>query len=235
MAGDQAGDTIALHLDVVPDGGNPVDVTTTATVEAILDGAVRYPAAFPDLEQGRGRWSALLTDVDAGLYTIRWTVTGTGAGVTVYTLPVAPNAYRQAGARTYATTGELAAHLGGAPPDDAHRLLARASELVDELLRCAEYPVDELGLPTDPAHAAALSAATCAQVSWWDEIGDDTGSGAVAALAGAQIGSVRLPGAGASSSSSDTGGGRYAPAAVLALRAAGLTWQGPSTPGGWRS
>lgn len=230
MPGDQAGDTIALHLDVIPDGGVDVDDTTVATVEVVLDGAVRRPTARPDPDRGRARWTALLTDAAAGLHSVRWTVAGTGAGVTVYDLPVAPVGPR-AGARSYATTGQLAEHMAAAPPVGAHRLLERATERVDEMVRCAVYDVDDAGMPTDPKVAAALAEATCATVQWWAETGDRTGTGSSTALAGAQIGSVRLPSAAPAADGLPPG---YAPEARRVLAAAGLTAAGPILSGARR-
>lgn len=124
----------------------------------------------------------------------------------------------------YATTEQLAEVLDPLPANAA-RLLRRASAKVDELLLTAVYDVDADGMPTGDTVKAALVEATCAQVEWWGEIGDDTGSGAMAALAGTQIGDVKL-------SASASGGAaprstEYAPAAISALRRANLTGRGP--------
>ena len=53
------------------------------------------------------------------------------------------------------------------PPEDIARLLERASELVDDYVRTAFYPVDVDGLPTEADHIAAFRDATCAQVEFW--------------------------------------------------------------------
>lgn len=208
-------DTVAV-VRVWPPAGDPLDLTA-----APADPGVR------DL------WRAELTPSTPGTWSARWTVTGSGAGTEWDTVQVGPDpAPPPAGIRIYATTAQLAAWLDSPPPEGAARLLRRASRRVDELLRTACYTVDAQGMPTDPAVAAAMADATCAQVEWWGEIGDDQGSGAVSALAGAQIGSVRLPsGAGAAGS----GGGipNIAPDAVSALRAAGLLGHGPKIPGGY--
>lgn len=224
----EVGDLVVLRLTVEPVGGVPADDTTTASV-VVIDplGAQRTPSAFPDGPADRAHWSAALPVSVPGEYLARWTVTGTGEGVRSHAFTVAPEP-ADAG-RTYATTADLARYLGRAPEPGSRRLLARATRKIDELCRTAIYPVDDEGMPLDPAVAAALRDATCAQVEWWAEIGDETGSGAVSALAGAQIGTVRLPGSGGGSS---TGGSmQYAPEAISILTAAGLTSQGPIIPG----
>lgn len=85
----------------------------------------------------------------------------------------------------YATVAELTEFIAGrTPPDDAARLLARASELVDEWVR-APYTIDDTTkLPTDPDIAAVLRDATCAVVEAWMEVGEDND---IDGLAGAQI------------------------------------------------
>lgn len=214
----EAGDDVSLRLTITPDGGVPTDGTTVATVTARSDGGtVITPTATPSTD--RSRWTAMLTAATAGEWDILWTVIGTGSGVQSYRLFVAPVA--PASVRVYATTAQLAVYLDDAPPEGAHRLLRKASRKVDELLLTAIYPVDTTGLPTDTDVAAALAEATCAQAEWWGETGD-SGTGAIAALAGSQIGSVKI-GTGV------TGQGipEYAPDAVSALRRAGLTGRGP--------
>lgn len=74
----------------------------------------------------------------------------------------------------YATTDELTAFLGTSAtlPDDADRLLARASELMDRKVR-APFTIDKTtGIPTDPAVATVMADATCAQVEFWIETGE---------------------------------------------------------------
>jgi len=73
---------------------------------------------------------------------------------------------------TYATVEQLAADPWGLTPAGAPRLLARASEVIDQALRTAVYDVDTAGAPTDVAVIAALVGATCAQVEFW-ETGDE--------------------------------------------------------------
>lgn len=78
----------------------------------------------------------------------------------------------------YATEADLAEFLAGsgytAPAGTAAtRLLARASELLDDVVT-RPYPVAAVtGLPTEADVAAAMSDAACAQVEFWLEVGDD--------------------------------------------------------------
>lgn len=213
----EVGDTIELRLDVTP-----ADPTTLAAVTVTApDATTSTLTATPDAD--RSTWVAPLLVDQPGDWEIRWTVTGTGAGVQTYTVSVAPSS--AALGRSYATTGQLAVWLDAAPPPRARLLLRRATIEVDQLLRTAVYPVDDAGLPTDPAVARALADAVCAQVEWWGEVGDSVGSGAVAALAGSQIGTVRL-GSGATATSL-----AIAPGAHRALQLAGLLNHGPRIPG----
>ena len=118
----------------------------------------------------------------------------------------------------YATVTQLNAHLPAAQAVDtndatelaeANRLLARASELVDSVVR-ARYAVDTADAPTDATIAAALTLAVCAQYEQWIEVGE---ANAIDGLAGTQI------------AVSGYSGGRapaVAPRAMAALKAAGL-------------
>lgn len=95
--------------------------------------------------------------------------------------------------RVYATMTDLIGYTQAAAPDGADNLLRRASTLLDaELFRLYVYAVDDTtGLPTDASVAAMMRDATCAQVSWWGELGDSTGA-LGAGWDDVQIGSVRL-------------------------------------------
>lgn len=69
----------------------------------------------------------------------------------------------------YATTGDLTAYLAveeSTLPADAARLLQRASELVYSLVR-RNYD------STVAMHVEAARNATCAQVEYWAEVGED--------------------------------------------------------------
>lgn len=220
----EAGDDITLNLTVTPEGGVPTDGTTTAVVTARCDdGTVVTPTAIPNGD--RSAWHATLPAARAGEWRILWTVTGTGSGVQSYELLVA--AVAPAAGRSYATVGELSGYTGEAPPSGASRLLRVASRRVERATRTAIYSTDVDGYPTDPTLREAFREATCAQVAWWGETGDDTGSGAAMLLAGMQIGDVKLGGMVGS-----TDAHPVAPAAQEILDAAGLTTGGPIVYGG---
>jgi len=77
----------------------------------------------------------------------------------------------------YATPEQLAEQTGQPAPADAERLLRRASEDVDDVLRTAIYDTDAAGMPTDPGVIEALAAATVAQAEYvLAQGGDDTGA-----------------------------------------------------------
>ncbi|MFJ1708570.1 hypothetical protein [Kitasatospora sp. NPDC088346] len=122
----------------------------------------------------------------------------------------------------YATPEQLTAWTGRPAPADAERLLTRAAEDIDAALLTACYPVDSTGAPTDPAHAAALADATCAQVEYQLAAGED-GTGASARWSSVSAGSISL-----SSSSPGPAGSAVdlAPRARRALQRAGLTGHG---------
>lgn len=77
----------------------------------------------------------------------------------------------------YASTDDLANFVG---PDsdlpseaDQARMLARASELLDDAI-LAPFSVDATtSLPTDETVAANLRDAACAQVEFWIDLGED--------------------------------------------------------------
>ncbi|UWM52075.1 hypothetical protein N0X72_25355 [Streptomyces carpaticus] len=121
--------------------------------------------------------------------------------------------------RVYATPEQLSAYLGGPAPDDADRLLARASEDIDSALLTAVYPVDDDGTPTSEPVRAALANAACAQVEWWLASGDD-GTGAAGQWDSVSIGPVSL--SGRSARRPGASGVELAPRAARTLRRAGL-------------
>ncbi len=90
----------------------------------------------------------------------------------------------------YATGAQLTEYLGAPGPVDAARLLARASELVDDHTITAVYDVDTLGAPTYQPVIDALRDAACAQVEHWlagDEEDDILGPLEGVSLAGMQV------------------------------------------------
>lgn len=211
---------VVEHLEVNPYGGDTV--ATLVLVREDLTTVIGTPTSTD-----RQDWTATVTYDQPGLWLRRWTVTGAGYGFREDEIAVAPTVWDLGpGAVVYATTADLARYLGGAPPLGARRLLHRASELVDEALLCAVYDTDAAELPTDPKVAQALARATCAQVRWWGETGDETG-------ALAQFQSVSMSGVSLSRGSQARGNAipaqRLCADARMFLANAGLTGQGPIT------
>ena len=162
------GEDATLTLTVSPHDG-----TTSASV-GVVSPAGAASSLTPVSADGGASWTAYLPLVEAGAWQVRWEVTGQGSGVetdTVY-------AFAPVTGRTYATLSDLASWLGEVPPDNAGRLLLTATRRVDLALVGAVYPVDDDSMPTDLVAIAALRDAVCAQVAWWNETGDTTGSGA---------------------------------------------------------
>lgn len=71
----------------------------------------------------------------------------------------------------HATTEELTEWLGSEAPQNAGRLLQRASNLIDSVV-VAPYAKLADGTIIDSNVSDALRDATCAQVEWWLETGD---------------------------------------------------------------
>jgi len=116
---------------------------------------------------------------------------------------------------SYATTTELADYLGveeSELPDDADRLLDRASEVIDYItLDRIDESITE--------QADAAKKATMAQYEWWAEIGDELGY--LSQINSISIGEFSLEG-GASQKSIK----QIAPRAVQSLFLAGLLYRG---------
>lgn len=204
---------------------NPHDGTTSASVAVVSPSGVESTLT-PTSADGGATWTAFLPLSEAGAWQIVWTVTGQGAGVerdVVY-------AFGPVQGRTYATLSDLAAWLGDVPPDNAARLLITATRRVDLALTGAWYPVDDDGMPTDPICIAALRDAVCAQVAWWVETGDSTGSGAGAEWADVTIGKLRLARTTGTSGAGATKPPRLAADALDILTVAGLL---PIRTGWW--
>ncbi|MET9138903.1 hypothetical protein [Streptomyces parvulus] len=164
------GDLVTARLTV-----NPADGTTQATlVVTPPTGLPLTPVVTP--QDDGALWTAPVVYTAAGLWRLSWTVTGTGAGVEHEIVSVAPAPPVAGTGRVYATTTQLAEYLGAAVPLDAVRLLTDASRALDDALKTARYCVDDDGVPTEPAVAAAFAEAVCAIVQWWDETGDPVGA-----------------------------------------------------------
>lgn len=202
------GDLVTAQLVVAPYGA-----TTQAALSVTApDGTVTTPVTTT--ADGGQTWTAPLTYTVAGVWLLRWVVTGTGASVETQQVGVAPAPASMADVRSYATTTQLANFLHAAPPLDAVKLLERATALLDsDLLKAAVYDVDADGMPTDEVVAAAFAEAVCAQVEFWGEVGEETDI--AGPLQGVTIGSVNLQfGAGSNRSSPDY----YAPKMVRAIQ-----------------
>ncbi|GAA3956715.1 hypothetical protein GCM10022384_07290 [Streptomyces marokkonensis] len=194
------GDVVTAQLLVTP-----YDATTVATLTVTApDGTTSTPVTAT-VDSGQ-TWTAPLTYTAAGVWLLRWTVTGTGSSVENEQVSVAPTPGTGPGYRSYATTTDLANYLRAAPPLDAAGLLADASRMLDTMvLAYCRYDVDDASMPTDLDVAAAIGRAVCAQVAWWDEIGDHTGA-AGAGYGNVSIGSVALGRTTGSASASASGG-----------------------------
>ena len=73
----------------------------------------------------------------------------------------------------YATAAEYETWSGQSAPSSIERLLTRASELLDATVTASFVVDSDTGLPTDPLDAAALRDASCAQVRFWVETGEE--------------------------------------------------------------
>ncbi|MFE6284351.1 hypothetical protein [Streptomyces sp. NPDC057877] len=222
----EVGDLVTAQLVVAP-----YDETTSAALSVTApDGTVSTPVATST--DGGQTWTAPLTYTAAGIWLLRWTVTGTGASVETETVGVAPAPATMADVRSYATTTQLANFLRAAPPLDAVQLLERATRLLDsDFLKAAVYDEDDEGMPTDPVVAAAFAEAVCSQVEFWGEVGVETDVSGP--LQGVAIGSVNLQfGAGDTRSSPDY----YAPGisrALSSVPADKLRWVAFADGFGW--
>ncbi|MFJ8146044.1 hypothetical protein ACIQ6R_13320 [Streptomyces sp. NPDC096048] len=194
------GDVVTARLVVAPYD----DSTTAALVVTAPDGTLSTPVTSTG--DGGQTWTAPLVYTLAGVWRLSWTVAGTGASVEHELVAVAPTPGASAGGRVYATTTDLANYLRAAPPLDSQQLLDAASQMLDSrVLAYCRYDVTGLGMPSDSDVATAISRAVCAQVAWWDEVGDHIGA-AGAGYGSVSIGSVSLGRTTGSASSSASGG-----------------------------
>lgn len=122
-------------------------------------------------------------------------------------------------ALVYATLGDLAAKK----PEDVTlsssnaeltRLLESASREIRRATKTAIYATDDDGYPTDTKIRETFRLATCAQVYWWAETGDE--QGVDGQFSSASIGSVSLS-RGSGGGAAGGNGGRLAPAAATIL------------------
>lgn len=124
--------------------------------------------------------------------------------------------------RVYATAADYETYTGETPPADIDRLLQAASRMLDaQVLWLCRYDVDDTGMPTSPAVAAAFARAVCAQVAWWGEVGDSTGA-VGAGYGSVSIGSVSLGGSASTSDGADSAARQVAPQVWDELRSPDL-------------
>lgn len=125
--------------------------------------------------------------------------------------------------RIYATSAEYEAYTGQTPPSDIDQQLTNASRmLVAEVFRLCWYEVDEDGYPSNSLVREAFSDAVCAQVEWWDEIGDSTGAAAVG-WGTVKLGSAQMSRSVTATSGAASAAREVAPKAWDALRSDDLT------------
>ncbi|MFM9675772.1 hypothetical protein [Streptomyces brasiliscabiei] len=204
------GDIVTASLTVAP-----YDVTTSATLAVTApDGTTSAPAT--GTADGGQTWTSTLTYTQAGVWLLRWTVTGTGASVENQQVSVAPTPGTGLTGRVYATTTQLANKLQAAPELDSVRQLADASKSLDDALLTAIYDTDDEGMPTDPAVIAAFAEAVCEIVSWWSETGDELG--ADGGWQSATAGPVSLTRSSDTTTAQPVAGGYLPPRAAAALR-----------------
>ena len=202
----EVGDLATATLTV-----DPFDGTTAATLLVTRpDGTTVSPVVTGS---GAGEtWSGPVSYTLAGVWRLKWTVTGTGASVEGQQVAVAPAPDAALG-RSYATSTDLANFLRAAPPVTADTLLADATTLLDaRVFFACWYEVDDNGLPSDVFVAAAFARAVCAQAQWWDDLGVSSTSGADSAGWGSvKIGSVQLSRSVTSVSGADSPAQQIAP------------------------
>lgn len=68
----------------------------------------------------------------------------------------------------FAKPEDVAKWTGFEAPEDAVRLIRKASGMVQHAIRRARFDVTPSGAPSDPDVADALRDAVCAQVEYWD-------------------------------------------------------------------
>lgn len=158
------GDTV--NLDVTVD---PADVSTAAVCTVTTpDGTDSTPAVT---SPATGQFSAGVVVDAAGLWTVKWVVTGTGAGIQRGVFDVLPEPTDPI-PDSYATLHDLTQALRDIPPAGSVGLLVRASALVSDAIGRTIYSTDpDTDLPTSARRARALIDATCAQVQWWQAAG----------------------------------------------------------------
>ncbi|MFF7452100.1 MULTISPECIES: hypothetical protein [unclassified Streptomyces] len=225
-----AGQTVTLLAQwYAYEDGPLVDLDSTPTIgiTRVSDGAVIVAATTTGVTHpGAGSygygWTPALS-LAPGLYLAMWSGAVGGAPVTA-TEQITVTA--PATGRVYATVAEFEAYPGGTSPAPATTAtrLAQASKMLErQVLRYCWYDVTKAtGMPTHPLVVAAVRDAVCAQVAWWEEVGDPSGADGVG-WGSVKIGSVALSRSVTAVSGADSPARQLAPAAWDALLDPSLT------------
>lgn len=214
--GGPASPVTGVTIEIKPVAGGASIVGPTATgVTLVTTGLYTYQWVVPAAQA-------------VGDYLVTWRATDASSTAQSATDIVTVTAQSAPITGSYATAADYTDFIAGngkATPNDINRLLKRASELLDACLSIAIYDVDPItNLPTDALVIDVFRRATCAQVEYWDETGDELGSSSQ--FQRLQIGPVQLdrPMRGVSS---DEPAARLAPQARAILQTAGLRlWVG---------
>lgn len=226
-----AGQTVALLSQWYEYQGGPLvdlDAVPSIGITSVGTGTVVVaPTATGVTHPGVGSYGYAWTpdaSLAPGLYLALWSGLKNSSAVSASeTL----NVTSPAAGRVYATVLEFEAYPGGTSPAPSNTgtRLVQASRMLERLvLRYCMYAVDSAsGMPIHPLVVAACRDAVCAQVAWWEAVGDPSGSDA-AGWATVSIGSVSLgrPGGG-SASAADSAARQICPAAWDALQSPDLT------------
>lgn len=222
------GEAARLSVNITDVGGVPDDPATISLVVELPDGT---QTSIP---------SGSLTHTGTGSYLYDYDTTVSGRHMARYTstLPdleyviefdVQPSLLDTTPyGPVYASPAQYRQVTGQDPPADCLRLLANASELLDELLIGAWYETDADQMPTDPALIAAFARAVCWQVHWEGLTGDADGLGLV--YPSMAIGSVSISRGSGGAGATGTPWDRAAPRVVTVLRTAVDSNQRPLIP-----
>jgi len=223
-----AGQMVALLSQWRSYEGGPLvdlDATPTIGITRVAGGTVIVaPTTTGVTHPGPGSygygWTPAL-DLAPGLYLALWSGSASGSPVTA-TETVTVTA--PAGGRRYATVAEYEAYTGATAPATTAARLMQASRMLERLvLRFCRYDADAAsGMPTHSLVLAACRDAVCAQVAWWEQVGDPSGADAVG-WGSVSIGSVSLGRSVTAVSGEDAPARQLAPAAWDALLDPSLT------------
>lgn len=193
-----AGQTVALLSQWYAYEGSPLtdlDTAPTIGITHVGTGAVVLAATSTGVTHpGTGSYGygwTPATDLAPGLYLALWTGTKDGSAVSA---SETINVTAPAAGRVYATVSEYETHTGVIPaPATTAARLAKASRMLERtVLRFCMYDTNaNTGMPTHSLVIAAFRDAVCAQVEWWGDVGEPSGSDAVG-WGSIGIGSVQL-------------------------------------------